>query len=167
MKYLTPDWLSWSYLFKHCANLQYTSNISHFVVQLLIVSCSRSLISISFPGCVWCVCQGDAGQVKLTLVQDALAQLMKTQYPLEELLRSPLPEGVDPQRLEVYLSDQDFQVNWRSSTHWCLSTSRTQCSPNENRCSVYNLMTNPVRKFKLNFSIYSLLCELIFALFKP
>ncbi|XP_068574354.1 supervillin-like isoform X3 [Cebidichthys violaceus] len=54
--------------------------------------------------------QGDAGRVKLTLVQDALAQLMKTQYPLEELLRSPLPEGVDPQRLEVYLSDQDFQT---------------------------------------------------------
>lgn len=54
--------------------------------------------------------QGDAGRVKLTLVQDALAQLMKTQYPLEELLRSPLPEGVDPQHLEVYLSDQDFQT---------------------------------------------------------
>ncbi|XP_029293188.1 supervillin isoform X3 [Cottoperca gobio] len=54
--------------------------------------------------------QGDAGRVKLTLVQDALAQLMKTQYPLEELLQSPLPEGVDPQRLEVYLSDQDFQT---------------------------------------------------------
>ncbi|XP_069021347.1 supervillin isoform X2 [Embiotoca jacksoni] len=54
--------------------------------------------------------QGDTGRVKLTLVQDALAQLMKTQYPLEELLRSPLPEGVDPQRLEVYLSDQDFQT---------------------------------------------------------
>ncbi|XP_070778777.1 supervillin [Enoplosus armatus] len=54
--------------------------------------------------------QGEAGRVKLTLVQDALAQLMKTQYPLEELLRSPLPEGVDPQHLEVYLSDQDFQT---------------------------------------------------------
>ncbi|XP_051796976.1 supervillin isoform X2 [Acanthochromis polyacanthus] len=54
--------------------------------------------------------QGDSGQVKLTLVQDALAQLMKTQFPLEELLRSPLPEGVDPQHLEVYLSDQDFQT---------------------------------------------------------
>ncbi|KAG7234780.1 hypothetical protein INR49_003994 [Caranx melampygus] len=33
--------------------------------------------------------QADTGRVKLTLVQDALAQLMKTQYPLEELLRSP------------------------------------------------------------------------------
>lgn len=54
--------------------------------------------------------QGDAGRAKLTLVQDTLAQLMKTQYPLEELLRRPLPEGVDPQRLEVYLSDQDFQT---------------------------------------------------------
>ncbi|XP_056262421.1 supervillin isoform X3 [Pseudoliparis swirei] len=52
----------------------------------------------------------DAGRGKLTLVQDALAQLMKTQYPLEELLRSPLPEGVDAQRLELYLSDQDFQT---------------------------------------------------------
>uniref|UniRef100_A0A3Q2QK96 HP domain-containing protein n=1 Tax=Fundulus heteroclitus TaxID=8078 RepID=A0A3Q2QK96_FUNHE len=49
-------------------------------------------------------------EVKLTLVQDALAQLMKTQYSVEELLRSPLPEGVDPQHLEIYLSDQDFQT---------------------------------------------------------
>uniref|UniRef100_A0A1A8NS73 HP domain-containing protein n=1 Tax=Nothobranchius rachovii TaxID=451742 RepID=A0A1A8NS73_9TELE len=54
--------------------------------------------------------RSDSGQVKLTLVQDALAQLMEPQYPLEELLRSPLPEGVDPQHLEVYLSDQDFQT---------------------------------------------------------
>uniref|UniRef100_A0A3P9H4A8 Supervillin c n=1 Tax=Oryzias latipes TaxID=8090 RepID=A0A3P9H4A8_ORYLA len=54
--------------------------------------------------------QGDEGQVKLTLVQDALAQLMKTQYPSEELMKSRLPEGVDPQQLEVYLSDQDFQT---------------------------------------------------------
>uniref|UniRef100_A0A8C7W5P7 Supervillin c n=1 Tax=Oncorhynchus mykiss TaxID=8022 RepID=A0A8C7W5P7_ONCMY len=55
--------------------------------------------------------QGEAGRVKLTLVQDALAQLSKTQYPLEELLQTPLPEGVDPQRLEIYLSDHDFQVD--------------------------------------------------------
>ncbi|XP_017274885.1 supervillin isoform X2 [Kryptolebias marmoratus] len=54
--------------------------------------------------------QADLGQVKLILVQDALTQLMKTQHPLEELLRSPLPDGVDPQHLEVYLSDQDFQT---------------------------------------------------------
>ncbi|XP_029491558.2 supervillin-like isoform X7 [Oncorhynchus nerka] len=54
--------------------------------------------------------QGEAGRVKLTLVQDALAQLSKTQYPLEELLQTPLPEGVDPQHLEIYLSDHDFQT---------------------------------------------------------
>ena len=54
--------------------------------------------------------QGETGRVKLTLVQDALAQLTKTQYPLEDLLRTPLPQGVDPLCLEVYLSDQDFQV---------------------------------------------------------
>ncbi|XP_016521961.1 supervillin-like isoform X6 [Poecilia formosa] len=54
--------------------------------------------------------QRDSGEVKLTLVQDALAQLMKAQYPVEELLQSPLPAGVDPQHLEVYLSDQDFQA---------------------------------------------------------
>lgn len=53
--------------------------------------------------------------MKLTLVQDALAQLMKTQDPSEELMKSPLPEGVDPQQLEVYLSDQDFQVKRSSS----------------------------------------------------
>uniref|UniRef100_A0A4W5QAG2 Supervillin c n=1 Tax=Hucho hucho TaxID=62062 RepID=A0A4W5QAG2_9TELE len=58
--------------------------------------------------------QGEAGRVKLTLVQDALAQLSKTQYPLEELLQTPLPEGVDPQRLEIYLSDHDFQVDTRT-----------------------------------------------------
>ncbi|KAK5624274.1 hypothetical protein CRENBAI_000093 [Crenichthys baileyi] len=54
--------------------------------------------------------QRDSGEVKLTLVQDALDQLMKTQYSVEELLQSPLPDGVDPQHLEIYLSDQDFQA---------------------------------------------------------
>lgn len=72
---------------------------------MLLNTCEYMCLSHSLG-----VPQGDAGRVKLTLVQDALAQLMKTQYPLEELLRRPLPEGVDPQRLEVYLSDQDFQV---------------------------------------------------------
>uniref|UniRef100_A0A7N8XHB0 Supervillin c n=1 Tax=Mastacembelus armatus TaxID=205130 RepID=A0A7N8XHB0_9TELE len=52
----------------------------------------------------------DKSLVKLTLVQDALAELMKTQYPVDELLHSPLPDGVDPRHLEVYLSDQDFQT---------------------------------------------------------
>lgn len=54
--------------------------------------------------------QGDAGQAKLVLVQDALAQLQEGQHPATEPLKSPLPDGVDPQRLEVFLSDQDFQA---------------------------------------------------------
>ncbi|XP_069761099.1 supervillin-like isoform X3 [Narcine bancroftii] len=46
---------------------------------------------------------------KVLLVQDALLRLCKTQYSLEEIMSRPLPEGVDPQRLETYLSDEDFQ----------------------------------------------------------
>ncbi|XP_041823634.1 supervillin a isoform X3 [Melanotaenia boesemani] len=46
---------------------------------------------------------------QIILVEDVLARLCKTTYPLEDLLIRPLPEGVDPLRLEVYLSDQDFE----------------------------------------------------------
>ncbi|KAM9839521.1 supervillin a [Aulostomus maculatus] len=46
---------------------------------------------------------------QIILVEDVLARLCKTTYPLEELVARPLPEGVDPLRLEVYLSDEDFQ----------------------------------------------------------
>lgn len=47
---------------------------------------------------------------QIILVEDVLARLCKTIYPLKELLARPLPEGVDPLRLEVYLSDEDFEV---------------------------------------------------------
>ncbi|XP_061665830.1 supervillin isoform X2 [Syngnathoides biaculeatus] len=46
---------------------------------------------------------------KVTLVKEVLSKLSKLQYPIEELTRSPLPDGVDPLRLEDYLSDQDFK----------------------------------------------------------
>ncbi|XP_078280646.1 supervillin-like [Rhinoraja longicauda] len=52
---------------------------------------------------------GQDGSSKVLLVQDALLRLCKTQYSLEEIMSRPLPEGVDPQRLETYLSDEDFQ----------------------------------------------------------
>jgi len=48
---------------------------------------------------------------QIILVEDVLARLCKTTYPLDELLARPLPEGVDPLRLEVYLSDEDFEVS--------------------------------------------------------
>lgn len=34
--------------------------------------------------------------------------MTRTTYPLSTLLRRPLPDGVDPTRLEVYLSNDDF-----------------------------------------------------------
>ncbi|XP_028310399.1 supervillin-like isoform X2 [Gouania willdenowi] len=43
--------------------------------------------------------QADEGRVKLTLVQDALDQLMRSQYSVEELLDKPQPEGGDPAHL--------------------------------------------------------------------
>ncbi|KAK6329155.1 hypothetical protein J4Q44_G00011330 [Coregonus suidteri] len=53
--------------------------------------------------------QAEGARNKVTLVQDALNRLSKNQYSVEELTAKPLPEGVDPLRLEIYLSDQDFQ----------------------------------------------------------
>ncbi|XP_061565342.1 supervillin isoform X2 [Cololabis saira] len=47
---------------------------------------------------------------KVVLVKEALSNLSKQQYSIEELTRKPLPEGVDPLRLEDYLSDQDFKT---------------------------------------------------------
>ncbi|XP_036372886.1 supervillin a isoform X2 [Megalops cyprinoides] len=46
---------------------------------------------------------------QIILVEDVLARLCKNTYPLAELLARPLPEGVDPLRLEIYLSDEDFE----------------------------------------------------------
>uniref|UniRef100_A0A8C9GXF2 Uncharacterized protein n=1 Tax=Piliocolobus tephrosceles TaxID=591936 RepID=A0A8C9GXF2_9PRIM len=52
---------------------------------------------------------------QITLVEDVLAKLGKTIYPLTDLLARPLPEGVDPLKLEIYLTDEDFQVSSSSS----------------------------------------------------
>ncbi|KAG7487470.1 hypothetical protein MATL_G00023840 [Megalops atlanticus] len=46
---------------------------------------------------------------QIILVEDVLARLCKNTYPLADLLARPLPEGVDPLRLEIYLSDEDFE----------------------------------------------------------
>ncbi|XP_051925286.1 supervillin [Hippocampus zosterae] len=46
---------------------------------------------------------------KVTLVKEELSKLSQRQYSLEELTGSPLPDGVDPLRLEDYLSDRDFK----------------------------------------------------------
>nr|XP_031526886.1 supervillin isoform X14 [Vicugna pacos] len=46
---------------------------------------------------------------QITLVEDVLAKLCQTVYPLADLLARPLPEGVDPLKLEIYLTDEDFE----------------------------------------------------------
>ncbi|CAM9366095.1 unnamed protein product [Lampetra planeri] len=46
---------------------------------------------------------------KCTLLEDALAQLSQTTYSLAQLTTRPLPPGVDPLKLERYLTDVDFQ----------------------------------------------------------
>ncbi|XP_041421761.1 supervillin isoform X2 [Xenopus laevis] len=47
---------------------------------------------------------------QIILVEDVLTKLCKRIYPLADLLARPLPEGVDPLKLELYLSDIDFEV---------------------------------------------------------
>ncbi|KAK0182715.1 hypothetical protein PV327_000824 [Microctonus hyperodae] len=42
-------------------------------------------------------------------VESELARLMQSTYPPAQLLQRPLPEGVDPTSLELYLSPQHFQ----------------------------------------------------------
>ncbi|KAM8877906.1 supervillin [Synchiropus picturatus] len=51
----------------------------------------------------------ESSRNKVMLVKEVLSKLSKLQYSIEELTRSPLPDGVDPLRLEDYLSDQDFK----------------------------------------------------------
>ncbi|KAM5144079.1 supervillin isoform 6-T7 [Callospermophilus lateralis] len=46
---------------------------------------------------------------QIILVEEVLAKLCKTIYPLADLLARPLPEGVDPLKLEIYLTDEDFE----------------------------------------------------------
>ncbi|KAK7122880.1 hypothetical protein R3I94_019855 [Phoxinus phoxinus] len=53
--------------------------------------------------------QVEGAHNKVILVRDALSKLSRLQYTVEELTSKPLPEGVDPLRLECYLSDKDFQ----------------------------------------------------------
>lgn len=43
------------------------------------------------------------------LVEKELALLLRRTYSLSELMQRPLPDGVDPTQLEIYLSPDDFQ----------------------------------------------------------
>ena len=65
---------------------------------------------ICLPAVNYMCIQMESSKNKVILVKEALSQLSKLQYSIEELTSKPLPEGVDPLRLEDYLSDQDFKV---------------------------------------------------------
>ena len=41
--------------------------------------------------------------------EELLAKLSRSRYTWEELQDSPLPEGVDPLKLESYLEDDEFE----------------------------------------------------------
>lgn len=53
-------------------------------------------------------------------VENELARLTKSTYPPAQLLQRPLPEGVDPTHLELYLSQQHFQVSFVRCTLNCM-----------------------------------------------
>ena len=42
-------------------------------------------------------------------IQEILKQLNRDCYPLEVLRQRPLPDGVNPLKLECYLSDKEFE----------------------------------------------------------
>nr|XP_055057271.1 supervillin isoform X11 [Misgurnus anguillicaudatus] len=46
---------------------------------------------------------------QIILVEDVLARLCQSIYPLATLQTRPLPHGVDPLRIEMYLTDEDFE----------------------------------------------------------
>ena len=46
----------------------------------------------------------------MVAIDDLLNKLTKMRYTLSELQERPLPEGVDPLRMEAYLHDSEFEV---------------------------------------------------------
>ena len=44
-------------------------------------------------------------------IDDLLNKLSKTRYTWQELQERPLPEGVDPLKMEGYLHDSEFEVS--------------------------------------------------------
>uniref|UniRef100_A0AAQ5Z792 HP domain-containing protein n=1 Tax=Amphiprion ocellaris TaxID=80972 RepID=A0AAQ5Z792_AMPOC len=81
------------------------------LAYLVLAGCEPLTFTNIFP--YWekdtSIAKAENSKNKVILVKEALSKLSKQQYSIEELTRKPLPEGVDPLRLEDYLSDQDFK----------------------------------------------------------
>lgn len=72
-------------------------------------------VYISVEHIILCVCyicyQNSRNPGELLSAENELARLTQSTYPPAQLLQRPLPDGVDPTRLELYLSQQHFQVS--------------------------------------------------------
>ena len=55
--------------------------------------------------------QDGKSEGEMTNLDKLLKKLTCTQYTFAELQVRPLPEGVDPLKIESYLIDSEFQVN--------------------------------------------------------
>lgn len=69
--------------------------------------------------------QEGRSQDEIQSIQDVLDRLKRTTYSLNELQVRPPPEGVDPTRLESYLTQEDFQVRQSYPTFY---VTLPQCS---------------------------------------
>ena len=48
-------------------------------------------------------------------VYDICSFVLREFFSIDELVQRPLPEGVNPSKLETYLSDDDFNVSHTTS----------------------------------------------------
>ena len=48
--------------------------------------------------------------MKNSSLDETLAELSRAEYTWADLQQRPLPDGVDPSRMEKYLCEKDFQV---------------------------------------------------------
>lgn len=87
----------------------YSFVLRHIPCHLQMAMGTVAGFSIVILFCVFSFQDADVSN-QIILVEDVLAKLCKTVYPLADLLARPLPEGVDPLKLEIYLSDEDFEV---------------------------------------------------------
>ncbi|XP_056285086.1 supervillin [Pseudoliparis swirei] len=82
------------------------------LAYLILAGCEPLTFTNIFP--YWekdtSITKTQSSRNKVVLVKEALSQLSQLQYSIDELTGKPLPEGVDPLRLEDYLSDPDFKI---------------------------------------------------------
>lgn len=113
---VTASQLELKIILSHASQQECSAVFYPFIQVLCLIKCVAKRQSLSLnvkkiESRVFLPLCSQAGlSKKVILVKEALSKLSKQQYSIEELTRKPLPEGVDPLRLEDYLSDQDFKV---------------------------------------------------------